>query len=210
MGDVDFGAMRQAVVDGDEEGARKLAEDAVAASADLVAAVEQGFAAGIREVGDLWEEGEYFLPELVQGAEAMKAAMAVIGPSLSEGEGIESRGKVVLGTVAGDLHDIGKSLVGTLLSAYGFEVHDLGTDVSLEAFVDKAREVGADLVGASALLTTTMATQRQLVEAVSSLPGPPKVMVGGAPTSTTWAESIGAHHAENALQAVALAEKLVG
>jgi len=207
-----FEALRQSVVEGDAARARELATAVVAAGDDLLAAVEQGFAAGIQTVGELWEEGEYFLPELVQGAEAMKAAMAVILPALARADarGL-ARGRVVLGTVKGDLHDIGKGLVGVLLAAHGFEVFDLGHDVPVERFVDKAREVDADLVAASALLTTTMAEQRRLVEAVAAaeLPRRPRVLVGGAPTSRAWADEIGAHHAENALRAVEVAESLL-
>jgi trimethylamine corrinoid protein len=203
--------MKQAVIDGDADRARELAQEAVAEGSDLLAAVDHGFAAGIRRVGELWEEGEYFLPELVQGAEAMKAAMEALAPALAASGGPTSHGRVVIGTVEGDLHDIGKSLVATLLSANGFEVHDLGTDVSVQAFVDHAREVGADLVGASALLTTTMTAQAKLVTALkdAALPKAPKVMVGGAPSSAAWAEQIGAHHAENALRAVELAKRLL-
>lgn len=207
-----FETLRQSVVEGDVARARELATAAVAAGGDLLAAVEQGFAAGIQRVGELWEEGEYFLPELVQGAEAMKAAMAVILPALASADarGL-ARGRVVLGTVKGDLHDIGKGLVGVLLAAHGFEVFDLGHDVPVERFVDKAREVEADLVAASALLTTTMAEQRRLVEAIAAagLPRRPRVLIGGAPTSRAWAEEIGAHHAENALRAVEVAESLL-
>ena len=154
-----------------------------------VAAVEQGFAAGIRRVGELWEEGEYFLPELVQGAEAMKAAMARAAAGARRGARRRpalARGRVVLGTVQGDLHDIGKGLVGVLLAAHGFEVHDLGHDVPVERFLAKAREVDADIVAASALLTTTMPEQRRLAEAIAAadLPRAPRVLVGGAPTSS--------------------------
>ncbi len=201
-----------AIVDGDTELARELAEALVAEGADLVSAVESGFGAGIRKVGDLWEEGEYFLPELVQGAEAMKAAMAVIQPVLAEQQADgRSRGRVVIGTVAGDLHDIGKSLVGTMLSANGFEVHDLGSDVPLATFVEKAREVDAQIVAASALLTTTMGAQEQLVQALAEakLPSRPRVLVGGAPTSPDWARKIGATHAENAMRAVSAADGLI-
>lgn len=204
--------MRDAVVQGDATRARDLAAALVASGDDLVAAVEHGFAAGIRRVGELWEEGEYFLPELVQGAEAMKAAMSVVLPALAERRGGSlSRGRVVLGTVKGDLHDIGKGLVGVLLSAHGFEVHDLGHDVPVERFLVKAREVDAHIVAASALLTTTMPEQRRLAEAVAAcdLPRKPKVLVGGAPTSPRWAASFGATHAENALRAVAAAESLL-
>lgn len=199
--------MKQAVVQGDATGARRLASALVDGGADLLTAVETGFAAGIRRVGDLWEAGDYFLPELVQGAEAMKAAMDVIRPALASGPGAASRGCVVIGTVEGDLHDIGKSLVATLLAANGYEVHDLGSSVPVDAFIRKAREVGAGIVAASALLTTTMTVQRQLAEAVraADLPSRPKVLVGGAPTSPAWAREIGAYHAENAMSAVAVA-----
>ena len=204
--------MREAVVEGDAARARELAAALVASGADLVAAVEQGFAAGIRRVGELWEEGEYFLPELVQGAEAMKAAMALVLPALAERRaGSLTRGRVVLGTVTGDLPDIGKGLVGVLLAAHGFEVHDLGHDVPVERFLAAARELDADIVAASALLTTTMLEQRRLAEAlaVADLPRRPRLLVGGAPTSASWAASFGAAHAENALRAVEAAESLL-
>jgi len=208
----DPAAMRQAVVDGDAARARELAERLVAGGGDLLAAVEHGFAAGIRRVGELWEEGEYFLPELVQGAEAMKAAMAVVLPALAERRaGSLTRGRVVLGTVKGDLHDIGKGLVGVLLAAHGFEVFDLGHDVPAERFVERARELGADVVAASALLTTTMPEQRRLAEAIAAAEWTrrPKLLLGGAPTSAAWAESCDAAWAENALRAVAATESLL-
>lgn len=202
----------RAIVDGDADLARKMAERLVAAGSDLVAAIEMGFGHGLREVGRLWEEGTYFLPELVQGAEAMKAAMAVIQPALAGLRGGESaRGRIVIGTIEGDLHDIGKSLVATLLTANGFEVHDLGSDVPVATFVEKAREVDAHLVAASALLTTTMNRQEDLVAALAAakLPSRPRVLVGGAPTSPAWAERIGATHAENAMRAVEAARQLI-
>ncbi len=205
-------AMRQAVIDGDREGAADLARAAIEAGDDLLAAIEAGYAAGIRRIGELWEEGAYFLPELVQGAEAMKAAMTVLQPALGpRGGGLEPRARVVIGTVRGDLHDIGKSLVGTLLSAHGFEVHDLGSDVPVEAFVTRAREVHARIVAASALLTTTMTAQRELVRAVEAagLPSRPRVLIGGAPATEAWAAEIGATYAENALRAVVAAEALL-
>ena len=207
-----YAEMEDAVVTGDAARARLLAERVVESGSDLVTAIDLGFAAGIRRVGDLWEEGEYFLPELVQGAEAMKAAMAVLQPALRRSLGREtSKGRVVIGTVRGDLHDIGKTLVGTLLSAGGFEVIDLGSDVGVDAFVEKAREVRADVVAASALLTTTMPVQKEIAEALGSsgLVPRPRLLVGGAPTTAAWAASIGAAWAENAFRAVAVAEALV-
>ena len=204
-----FHAMRQAVVDGDTAQAGALAKQALAAGVEPLDAIEQGYSAGIREVGELWEEGEYFLPELIQGAEAMQAAMDVLRPALEAGQGGEPVAAVVIGTVQGDLHDIGKSLVGTLLSAHGFEVHDLGADVPVEAFVERARVTGARVVAASALLTTTMPVQKRLVDALAAAGLDARVMVGGAPTSPAWAAEIGAHHAENAQRAVELARALV-
>lgn len=209
----DYEAMRQAVVDGDVDAARELASAVAGSNGDPLAAIERGFTPGIQAVGDLWEEGEYFLPELVQGAEAMKAAMEALQPALQRHQPSgTTRGRVVIGTVRGDVHDIGKTLVATLLAANGFEVHDLGADVAVEAFLDKAREVDADLIAASALLTTTMQVQREIagmVAADPALAGRVRVVVGGAPTTPAWAEEIGAVHAENAMGAVRLAVELV-
>ena len=208
-----YAEMKEAVVLGDAARARRLAEGVVNGGGDLVAAIDQGFAAGIRKVGDLWEEGDYFLPELVQGAEAMKAAMAVLQPALRKSLGQQaSKGRVVIGTVQGDLHDIGKTLVATLLSAGGFEVEDLGSDVSVDRFLALAKETGADIIAASALLPTTMPVQKAIAEAIPSLglSPQPRLLVGGAPTTAAWASEIGAAWAENALRAVAAAEALVG
>ena len=207
----DYAAMHDAVVEGDVDTARRLAETLVASGADLLPAVENGFVAGIRRVGELWDEGEYFLPELVQGAEAMKAAMAVIRPALAAAHQQQStKGRVVIGTVEGDLHDIGKGLVAVLLAANGFEVHDLGASVSIDAFLARAAEVDADIVAASALLTTTMEVQARLVDALRGAPGRKRhVLLGGAPTSRAWAERLGAAHAENAIHAVEVAEGLM-
>ncbi len=211
MAQIAEAALAQAVIDGDAAEARRLARLWTEEGGDPLRAIEEGFAAGIRRVGELWEEGEYFLPELIQGAEAMKGALATLEPALRERRsGRPDRGTVVIGTVQGDLHDIGKGLVATLLAAHGFAVHDLGSDVPVAAFVDEARRVRARIVAASALLTTTMVAQRDLVRAVSvaGLDWAPRVMVGGAPTTPEWAREIGAAHAENALRAVAVAEEL--
>jgi methanogenic corrinoid protein MtbC1 len=200
--------LAQAVIDGEVEEARRLASAWGESGADPLEAIEMGFAEGIRRVGELWEEGEYFLPELVQGAEAMKAALGALQPWLGAERGVaSSRGCVVIGTVQGDLHDIGKSLVATMLSAHGFEVHDLGSDVAISRFVDEARLRSADIVAVSALLTTTMTAQRDLAEAIRAarLPSAPRILIGGAPTTIEWAAEIGALHAENALRAVTVA-----
>lgn len=204
-------AMQKAVLDGDEAAAADLAGRALEAKMKPLEAIEHGFVKGIREAGDLWEEGEFFLPELVTAAQAMKAAMAILGPALGGGASSESRGKVVIGTVHGDIHDIGKRLVGTMLAANGFEVVDEGADVPVDRFVARAEEIDADLVCASALLTTTMTVQRDLVSAVKQAGLKALVMVGGAPVSQAWADEIGADgFADNAVSAVEVAGRLLG
>ncbi len=203
-------AMTDSILDGDDELAERLARDALAAGMPALEAIEQGFTPGIREVGRQFGEGELFLPELVTSAQAMKAAMAVLQAELAGDDGGRCRGRLVLGTMPGDIHDIGKTLVGTLLSAHGFEVTDLGVDVAVGRFVEAARELDADFVGASALLTTTMAQQRDLVAAVRAAGLRARVLVGGAPVRQDWAEEIGADgYAENAAGAVELVQKLV-
>jgi trimethylamine corrinoid protein len=206
--------MCEAIVAGDWNAARALAEEAVQSGLDLLEVVEQGYVPGIQKVGELWERGEYFLPELITSAEAMKAAMAVLDPELNrQNLGTRIGGKVVIGTVEGDIHDIGKNLVASMLQAGGFEVFDLGTDVKLERFIDKAEEVGAGMICLSALLTTTMMNQRRFIGLLrdKGLRGKYKVLVGGAPASRKWAEEIGADgYAENAVAAVKLAKSLSG
>jgi len=209
-----FPKMNEAIVAGDREAAAALAQDAVRGDFDLLEVIEQGYVPGIQKVGDLWEQGDYFLPELISSAEAMKAAMAVLDPELQKRDlGSRMSGRVVIGTVEGDIHDIGKSLVASMLQAGGFEVHDLGADVKLERFIDKAEEVGAGMICLSALLTTTMTNQRRLIGMLRDrgLRGKYKVLVGGAPASRKWAEEIGADgYAENAVAAVKLAKSLAG
>ena len=206
--------MSEAIVAGDRMAARALAEEAVRSGLDLLEVVEKGYVPGIQKVGELWEQGEYFLPELITSAEAMKAAMSVLDPELNrKGVGTRMGGKVVIGTVEGDIHDIGKNLVASMLQAGGFEVIDLGADVKLEKFIETAEAVGAGMICLSALLTTTMANQRRLIGLLrdKGLRDKYKVLVGGAPASRKWAEEIGADgYAENAVAAVKLAKSLAG
>jgi trimethylamine corrinoid protein len=209
-----FPKMSKAIVAGDRATAAALAGDAVRGDLDLLEVIEQGYVPGIEKVGELWEQGEYFLPELITSAEAMKAAMAVLEPELHRKNiGARMAGKVVIGTVEGDIHDIGKNLVASMLQAGGFEVFDLGADVKLERFIEKAEAVGAGLICLSALLTTTMTNQRRLIGLLrdKGLRDKYKVLVGGAPASRKWAEEIGADgYAENAVAAVKLAKSLAG
>lgn len=214
MSDSLFAAMRQAVIDGDADQARALASEALAQGIAPLDAINQGFVPGIHFVGEQFALGELFLPDLVLGGEAMKAAVSVLEPELARrGAERERLGTVVLGTVRGDIHEIGKTLVQTMLSASGFEVHDLGVDVSVERFVAAVRERQPDLLGMSALLTTTMPGQKLVIDALKAegLRERVKVIVGGAPVSQAWADSIGADgYGEDAMRAVTLARRLLG
>lgn len=206
--------MAQAVIDGDDEAAEALAQQALDRGVDPLEAINQGLTPGMDVVGDLYATGEYFLPDLILGGEAMKAALAVLEPALAAaGQERQVLGTVVLGTVQGDIHEIGKSLVGSMLSANGFRVHDLGIDVEAGEFVARAREHSADIVALSALLTTTMLHQRDVIEHLSEagLRERVKVMVGGSPVTQAWADQIGADgFAEDAANAVTVARRLMG
>jgi trimethylamine corrinoid protein len=202
-----------AVRAGDRDAASRLAREALDRRLDAVDTVENGFAVGIREAGRLWDAGEYFLPELAFSAEAMKEAVAVLRPALAAASAEAAfKGTVVIGTIQGDIHDIGKSLVGTLLAASGYRVVDLGADVAYDRFVEAARDERADLVCMSALLTTTMVGQKEVIRLLreAGMRDRVKVLVGGAPTNGQWAGEIGADgHAENAVDAVHAADRLL-
>ena len=208
-----FAAMRQSVIDGDTDQVTLLAQRSLDLGIDPLDAINQGFVPGVNYVGEQFALGEMFLPDLVMGGEAMKAAVALLEPEMvRRGSQRASLGTVVLGTVTGDIHEIGKTLVQTMLSATGFQVHDLGVDVPTELFVAKAREVDADIVGLSALLTTTMPAQRLVVQALEreGLRPRVKVIVGGAPVTREWAAAIGADgYGEDAIAAVTLAKALM-
>ena len=214
MHDELLAAMRRSVLDGDPERSAALAREAIERGLPPLDAVRHGFVPGLDEVGEGFAKGDLFLPDLVMAGEAMKAATAVLEPELQKtGARREILGRIVLGTVRGDIHEIGKTLVSTMLAAAGFEVHDVGVDVPAETFADRAREVGADIVGLSALLTTTMTAQRDVVRALDrdGLRPRVKVIVGGAPVTRAWAEEIGADgYGEDAVAAVSLARSLVG
>ncbi len=209
-----FESMKQSVIDGDPDLAADLARKAVEQGLNPLDALNQGFVLGVNFVGEQFSAGEMFLPDLVIAGEAMKAAVAVLEPELAKrGSQREILGKVVMGTIEGDIHEIGKTLVVTMLSATGFQVYDLGVDVPVMKFVEKAREVGANIVGISALLTTTMVKQKDVIEALedSGLRPQVRVMVGGAPVTQAWAKEIGADgYSEDAVGAVAVAKQLVG
>jgi trimethylamine corrinoid protein len=209
-----FAEMRASIEEGDAERAAAAARAALDAGIDPLAAIDSGFMPGLTWVGDQFSCGEMFLPDMMLAARAMKAAFAVLEPEMAARSTSRTvAGRVVIGTVKGDIHEIGKNLVATMLGAAGFEVHDLGVDVAPERFAEKAAEVKADIVGVSALLTTTMTGGRAVIAALEARglrPGV-KVIVGGAPVTRAWAAEIGADgYSEDAVGAVALAKTLVG
>jgi corrinoid protein of di/trimethylamine methyltransferase len=209
-----FKKMAQSIIDGDGDVAVELANQAIMAGVDPLEAITQGFVIGVNQVGEAFSCGDAFLPELVMAGEAMKAAVTALEPEMKK-RGTERKmlGKVVLATVEGDIHEIGKSLVGTMLSASGFQVYDLGVDVPSEKIINKAVEVGADIVAMSALLTTTMVKQKEVIELLEAegLHKTIKVMVGGAPVTREWVQRIRADgYSEDAIGAVSIAKQLMG
>jgi corrinoid protein of di/trimethylamine methyltransferase len=201
-----------AIINGQQETTVELTRAALQAGLEPLTIVEQGLTPGMRAVGDKFACGDFFIPHLVMAGRAMQAAMRVLEPELKKREqAVVKAGTAVIGTVHGDIHEIGKSLVGIMLTANGFEVHDLGVSVPPKAFVAKVKETGAEIVGLSALLTTTMIVQRKVIEALEAegLRERVGVMVGGAPVKQSWADEIGADgYAEDANGAVEVARVL--
>ena len=212
MTDALLSQLTASVVNGQVEASVDLTRQARSAGLEPLVIIEQGLRPGMDVVGERFSCGEAFIPHLVMAGKAMKAGMAVLEPELKGGAGRGAAGTAVLGTVKGDIHEIGKSLVGIMLTANGFEVHDLGVDVPVETFVAKVRETGAQILGLSALLTTTMVVQRRVIEALkeAGLRSRVRVLVGGAPVGQSWAQEIGADgYAEDARGAVAEAKRIV-
>jgi corrinoid protein of di/trimethylamine methyltransferase len=206
--------MAQSIIEGEKEIAIELAKKSIELNMHPLDTITKGFVVGVNYIGDQFGAGEAFLPELVMAGEAMKAAVAVLEPELLKlGEARELMGRVVLATVEGDIHEIGKTLVGTMLSASGFEVTDMGVDQPAEMIINKAVELDAQLIGLSALLTTTMVRQREVIEELDKEGLRPRiqVMIGGAPITRAWAEKIKADGtSEDAVGAVQLAKKILG
>lgn len=174
--------------------------------------IEKGLAAGMNEVGILFERGKLFLPHVMMAAGAMEAGVALLEADMPKEAASKKLGVIVNGTVEGDVHDIGKSIVSTMLQSAGFEVHDIGRDVPLQDFIDKIKETDADMVGMSALMTTTLPGQKEVIEMLKEqgMRDNVKVMIGGAPATQNWADKIGADcYAENASEAVAKAKELL-
>jgi len=201
-----------AVLNGDAKKAAAETEAALKAGVKAEDILHKACIPAMAEVGRLFEEGEKFVPEMLISARAMQAAMNILRPELVKAD-VKTLGKVVIGTVQGDLHDIGKNLVKMMLEGAGFEVYDLGVDVSAQKFVETAREKNADIIGLSALLTTTMPGMKTTIETLkeAGLHGKVKVMIGGAPITQDYADEIGADgYAPDASSAVRKAKQLLG
>jgi 5-methyltetrahydrofolate--homocysteine methyltransferase len=207
----DLNKLNQAILEGDAKTAAAVTQEAINAGIDPTVLIQQHMVPAMDEVGRRYEAEEYFVPELLLAARAMKASLELLRPLLAA-SGAEPAGRVAIGTVKGDLHDIGKNLVGSMLEGGGFEVIDLGADVAPEKFIEAIRERGARIVCLSALLTVTMPSMKKTIDALkeAGLRDQVKVLVGGAPVTPQFAEEIGADgYGETANAAVALARRFV-
>ena len=209
MADI-YAEAAETIVHADRAAAEEVAQRALDSGLAPADIMQNGFVKGIQEVGELFESGEVFLPELMMSADAMAGATEVTNAAL-EGEAAEAKGVMVIGTVQGDVHDIGKAIVIAYLKANGYEVTDLGRDVSADTFVESAKELNADVIGMSALLTTTMEEQKKVIKRIKDEGLPYKTVVGGAPCTQRWADQIGADaYAEDANDGVKKIDALLG
>ena len=209
---VDLKEIAENLIQGKADKVKELTQRSVDEGQDVSKILNEGLLAGMSVVGDKFKKNEFYVPEVLIAARAMKAGMQIIRPLLAE-KGVKGAGKIILGTVRGDLHDIGKNLVGMMLEGAGFEIIDLGVDVSPEKFVEAAKEKDVDIIGLSALLTTTMPGMKDVIEAIKSsdLKDKVKVMIGGAPVTQDYADEIGADgYAPDAASAVDKAKQLIG
>jgi trimethylamine corrinoid protein len=207
-----YDQIASAIVELDEDKAKELAKRSINENFDLLKVIEKGFGEGIRRIGKLWEDGDLFLPELMLGGNIMQECMDLLLPHLKSKNKKYSPGSIVIATIEGDIHSIGKTIVATLLSANGFEVYDLGADVSAEKIIDVAIEKKADVIGISALLTTTMIGQNKVISLLKEqgLRDKFKVILGGAPVTEAWTKECEADgYAENAIDSVKLVKKLL-
>jgi trimethylamine corrinoid protein len=196
---------QEAIVNCDEDKAVAVARQAIDAGLDLVGVLNEGFSAGIRKVGDMFGRGEIFLPEVILSAEVMKKVTGVLEEAIAGGAAQDKKATILIATVEGDVHDIGKGIVISLLKTQGFEVIDLGRDVPVDRIIEEAIKVDADIIGTSALLTTTLAEQKKLEDELRArgLRERFKTIVGGAPCTQRWADKIGADaYGEDASDAV--------
>jgi corrinoid protein of di/trimethylamine methyltransferase len=203
--------LKQAIVDGDDELAPQKAEAALVEGLLPEEVMQRGAVAGIEEAGRLWSANKYFMPDVILAAGAFKAAAEVIKPKLGQGGG-PSKGRLVLGVVSGDMHDLGKTIIIAMLSGAGFEVIDLGVDVPTQTFIDKVRELKPDILGLGAYMTTTMLLMKDVIDGLKAagLRDQVKVIVGGVPTSQKFAEEVGADAwGKDALDATSKACQLI-
>jgi corrinoid protein of di/trimethylamine methyltransferase len=209
-----YDEIREAVAEGDQEWACDLMRKGLEAGRSPIELIDNGLTPALRSVGDRWDAGEIFLPGMILAAESMKAAMRILQPELQKTrEGKDQQKSCVMGTVKGDIHDIGKSIVAALAEAGGLRVHDLGTNVATNRFVETVQETGACVVGLSALLTTTMAEMKVVLDALkeAGLRDQVRVVVGGAPVTQAFADEIGADgYAEDGLAAMRMIQRLAG
>jgi corrinoid protein of di/trimethylamine methyltransferase len=189
-----FKKATQSILDMDDKAAKEIAQNALAEGMDPLEMINEGFTEGIREMGELFDRGEVFLPGLLIASEAMTAAVEILEAALPEDSQQKKLGVIAIGTVEGDIHDIGKGIIVTMLRVHGYEVHDLGRDVPIAEFVKQARELNVDVIGSSAMMTTTQIGQKKLEEALkeAGLRDKVKTMVGGAVATDHWANRIGA------------------
>jgi trimethylamine corrinoid protein len=189
-----FEKAAQSILDTDDEAAKEIAHQSLEDGMDPLEMINKGFTEGIRKMGDLFDRGEVFLPGLLIASEAMTAAVEILETALPKDKQQKKLGVIVIGTVEGDIHDIGKGIIVTMLRVHGYEVHDLGRDIPIAEFVTKAKELKADVVGSSAMMTTTQIGQKKLEEALkeAGLRDKVKTMVGGAVATDHWAKRIGA------------------
>jgi 5-methyltetrahydrofolate--homocysteine methyltransferase len=205
----DLNALAEAIIKGDQKAAVEATKAAIEEGVGAKSILDNGLIAGMAVIGDRFKKNEIYVPEVLIAARAMKMAMSILEPELTRA-GVEPIGKLVIGTVQGDLHDIGKNLVAMMLKGAGFEVIDLGVDIRPEKFVEQAKAKSVHLVGMSALLTTTMPAMEKTIKALRDAGVPAKVMIGGAPVTQSYADKIGANgYAANAASAVDLAKSLV-
>ena len=210
MSEILFNSIASSIIDGDVANVKIKVQTAIDRGIPAKEILNQGLLVGMDEVGVLFKEGELFVPEVLVSAKAMHSGLDLIKTMLIE-SGVESKGKILTVTVEGDLHDIGVKLVGMMMQGAGFEVINIGVDVDAQTIVKKVKEINPDILGMSAMLTTTMTKMKDVIDLLKEegLLDKTKIMIGGAPTSPIFAEKIGAHYSADASQAVSLAKKLI-
>lgn len=207
-----FDRIYEGIVNRNREAIIALSKEIIEKQIDPVQAMEQGFKRGMEKIGDMFADLEIFIPDMITAADIMNEGIAILRPALKEKSGELLTGKILLGTIQGDVHEIGKNIVKVLLEGSGFEVIDLGRDVDVLTFIDKYQELRPDIIGISALMTTTMVNIPRVIENLKSLGirEEAKIMVGGAPVLPEWAEEIGADgYGDSAREAVTVAKKLI-